>query len=114
MADDYFDLIVWYEPGNAVHGFQLCYDKPRSEHALTWLKGRGFMHHQIDSGEDVAEWNLSPILIADGAFPAAEVVREFELRSAKLPKSLRNFVGAKLRKFASQNVKLSASLDSTG
>ena len=25
MADDYFDLIVWYEPSGAgVHGFQLC------------------------------------------------------------------------------------------
>lgn len=28
MTDEYFDLIVWYEPGNAIHGFQLCYDNP--------------------------------------------------------------------------------------
>ena len=101
MADDYFDLIVWYEPGNAIHGFQLCYGKPQSEHALTWLKGRGFSHHEIDSGEDAAEWNLSPILVQDGNFPAAEVTSEFQRRSIQLPKSLRNFIASKLRKFAS-------------
>lgn len=83
--------------------------QPRSEHALTWLKGRGFMHHQIDSGEDAAEANLSPILVSDGAFPAIDVTREFELRSAKLPKSLRRFVASKLRNFATRR----SSLDST-
>ena len=35
IADDYLDLIVWYGAGGAVHGFQLCYDKPRWEHSLT-------------------------------------------------------------------------------
>ncbi len=102
MSDDYFDLIVWYEASNAIYGFQLCYDKPESEHALTWLKDRGFMHHQIDSGEDAAEWNLSPILIADGVFPADKVIAEFGRRGIELPKALRNFVTSKLRKFAKQ------------
>ena len=102
MSDDYFDLIVWYERSNAIHGFQLCYDKRQRERALTWLVARGFSHMKVDSGEESPEWNNSPILVPDGLFPATEVIREFRRRSAELPKSLRNFVLAKLTKFVSQ------------
>jgi len=28
ISDDYFDLIVWYDRKDMVHGFQLCYGKP--------------------------------------------------------------------------------------
>ena len=100
MSDDYFDLIVWYESGNAIHGFQLCYGKRQQERALTWLKDRGFTHAQIDSGEDDPEANRTPILLPDGSFPTEQVTREFRLRSEQLPKSLRNFVLTKLRQFA--------------
>lgn len=99
MSDDYFDLIVWYEPSNAIHGFQLCYGKPESERALTWLKNRGFIHSKIDSGEESPESNQTPILLPDGSFPATEVTREFRRRSEQLPKALRNFVLAKLKQF---------------
>lgn len=102
MADDYFDLIVWYEPSNAIHGFQLCYGKPEQERALTWLKKRGFSHARIDSGDEDPEANRTPILLPGGSFPGQEVMREFRRRSAQLPKSLRNFVLSKLERFASQ------------
>jgi hypothetical protein len=102
MSDDYFDLIVWYEPSNAVHGFQLCYGKPDSERALTWLRNRGFGHSRIDSGEEQPESNRTPILLPDGCFPTEEVSLEFRRRSERLPKSLRNFVLAKLKQFASE------------
>jgi hypothetical protein len=102
MSDDYFDLIVWYEPSNAIHGFQLCYGKPESERALTWLKARGFSHSKIDSGEDDPEANRAPILLPDASFPTAEVNREFRRRSEQLPKSLRNFVLAKVKQFAAK------------
>lgn len=69
MADDYFDLIVWYEPSNAIHGFQLCYGKPVQERALTWLKPRGFSHSKIDSGDEDPGANRTPILLSDGSFP---------------------------------------------
>jgi hypothetical protein len=100
MSDDYFDLIVWYEPSNAIHGFQLCYGKPQLERALTWLAGRGFTHLEIDSGESEPEWNRTPILLPNGTFPADEVTREFRRRATKLPKSLRNFILARLMQFA--------------
>ena len=102
MSDDYFDLIVWYEPSNAIHGFQLCYGKAASECALTWMKKRGFTHANIDSGEDSPEANRTPILLPGGSFPATRVGQEFRRRSERLPKSLRNFVLAKLKQFASE------------
>ena len=102
MSDDYFDLIVWYEPSNAIHGFQLCYGKPQSERALTWLKERGFIHSLIESGDDEPDANRTPILVPDGTFPTMQVTREFRRRSERLPKALRNFVLAKLKQFAAK------------
>src|SRR2546423_14946624 len=92
MSDDYFDFIVWYEPGGAVHGFQLCYGKPHSERALTWRASSGFAHHRVDSGEPAPIWGLTPILIPDESFPAPEVIREFRNRSGELSSILRDFI----------------------
>lgn len=35
IADDYFDLCVWYEPNGDLFGFRLCYDKDADERVLT-------------------------------------------------------------------------------
>ena len=102
MSDDYLDLIVWYEPSNAIHGFQLCYGKPEDERALTWLKDRGFAHTRIDSGEQDPFANRTPILLPDGSFPNRMIGDEFRKRSAKLPKALRNFVLSKLKQFSAK------------
>jgi hypothetical protein len=102
MSDDYFDLIVWYEPGAGVHGFQLCYGKPHSERALTWRSSCGFTHHRVDSGEPAPIWGLTPILVPDKSFPAAEVTREFRNRSAELSGILRDFVLTKISEFAAK------------
>ncbi len=99
MSDDYFDLIVWYRPSGAIHGFQLCYGKPRWERALTWIRGRGFSHTEIDAGEDQALKNKAPIMVPDGAFPVEEVMREFERRSRELPGKLRRLVSRKMTQF---------------
>src|SRR5437763_11927878 len=96
MSDDYFDLIVWYKGNNSIYGFQLCYGKPHWERALTWIQGRGFSHTEIDSGEDQVEGNRTPILLPTGKFPAPEVLREFEGRSADLPRDLRRLVMGRL------------------
>ena len=69
LSDDYFDLIVWYTSTNTVHGFQLCYDKPQWERALTWLSNRGFAHSAVDSGEDTPEANRTLFLSRMVRFP---------------------------------------------
>ena len=99
MADDYFDLIVWYEAGERLHGFQLCYDKGGRERALTWTRQAGFCHAAIDSGESKPTTNRSPILIQDNDFAGPEVRREFIARSACLPREIRDLVLARIEEY---------------
>jgi len=99
ISDDYFDLIVWYEPGGGIHGFQLCYDKSGHERALTWTLEGGFKHTAIDSGETNPNANRTPILVADGAFPAAQVRGEFMARGKLLPSEIRDLVLGKIEEY---------------
>jgi len=101
ISDDYFDLFVWYEPDGRIHGFQLCYDKPRRERALTWTRDRGFLHARIDTGEDSPYANCTPILVVDGEFPASKVRHEFVTRSASLSNEIRELVLARLDEYES-------------
>ncbi|MDR3378556.1 MAG: hypothetical protein P4M10_07715 [Verrucomicrobiae bacterium] len=99
FADDYFDLIVWGGSDQGVTGFQLCYDKPGRERALTWLAAGGFSHAAVDDGESAASANCTPVLVADGCFPAEEVSREFLKRSGGMESWLRDWVSEKIRAF---------------
>jgi hypothetical protein len=36
FSDEYFDLVVWQSVGNGIVGFHLCYDKARTERAVSW------------------------------------------------------------------------------
>src|SRR5712671_7091134 len=56
FSSDDMDLIVWYDDSDALIGFQLCYDKLRSERALRWEPEVGYRHTAIDNGES----NISP------------------------------------------------------
>jgi hypothetical protein len=104
ISDDYFDLIVWYTPRDTVHGFQLCYDKPRWERALTWLSDRGFAHTEVDSGEDDPHVNRTPVLVPDGSFRADKVLAEFARRGSTLPVELRKLVTEKISEFVHRQV----------
>jgi hypothetical protein len=80
---------VWYTSSGAIHGFQLCYDKPLWERTLTWISTKGFSHMQVDDGEQNAWNSQTPILTPDGSFPADMVVAEFRRRGAELSVELR-------------------------
>lgn len=95
ISDDFFDLIVWYE-GDVIAGFQLCYDKPYSEHAFTWLRKGGCSHALVDSGDDSPTTNRTPILVANGRLPKERIIAEFYQRSLMLSRELRWTVLEKL------------------
>ena len=93
------DLIVWLcnETSGEIAGFQLCYDKARSEKALYWKADRGFSHMDVDDGECAAgKHKAAPLLTPDGPFDNAVVQRRFSTAAQALPEDLRNFVEAKL------------------
>jgi hypothetical protein len=99
FRDEYFDLYVWTDQGGTITGFQLCYDKPGDEHALTWLSGEGFTHHRIDPGDQNPAKNRSPILVQDGVFQGDEVERRFAESSQTLDAGLAEFVTRKLKEY---------------
>ena len=94
------DLIVWLSDDDKPVGFQLCYDKPHNERALTWHEDRGFDHSGVDDGEQTpAEHNRTPILVTDGLFDRDRVKRKFLEASAEVPEPIRKFVARTLDRY---------------
>jgi hypothetical protein len=102
MADDYFDLIVWYADDGRIHGFQLCYDKRGDERALTWTGEKGFQHHRVDDGDSFPTKNGTPILVPGGEFAGEIVMTEFERRSGGISAGIRELVLCKLVELVAQ------------
>lgn len=94
FADDYFDLIVWYS-NSSPERFQLCYDKERTEHAITWTP-KGMSHDVVDQGEQNPTRNRTPVLEPDGVIPKADLIQRFSAASQELESELREFVLEKL------------------
>ena len=106
FSDNMFDLIVWYTKDNSIMGFQLCYRKGMDEHALTWLKGKGFSHKRIDDGEGrPAEYKMTPVLVPDGAFDRDNVLAEFERVSGALDPDIVSVVTQSMRNYPHGRVK---------
>ena len=103
MSDEYFDLIVWYESDGQIHGFQLCYDKPGRERALTWTHEQGFHHSAVDGGESKPTANRTPILVADGLFPVEQVRTEFIARGGSLDAEIRDLVLIRIKEYEARH-----------
>jgi hypothetical protein len=99
FADQHFDLIVWLAADDTVDGFQLCYDVGRVEHALTWDRSRGYHHDRVDDGESSPTRNRTPILVADGHFPASDILSRLEDSCDLVDASIRSFVVKKIRAY---------------
>jgi hypothetical protein len=100
FCDDYFDLIVWFDPAGSFQGFQLCYDRKLNPRALTWLQDKGYRHNGIDDGEGEAGGHKSsPILVSDGAFSARTTGDRLAEAGACLPEEILGPVLAKVREY---------------
>lgn len=96
-----FDLFVWYEDFNEITMFQLCYDKPFAEKAVTWRVSSGWSHNRVDSGEE-ADRNpakATPILLHDGAFEQERILMRFLEEAEQLPGWIAGFVAEKLQDY---------------
>ena len=101
FQDEYFDLIVWYDPAKTlILGFQLCYDKNRNEHAFTWHKDSGSNHNRIDTSRTPGSHPASPILVDDGVFPFNSIMSRFVASSGDLDPVIRNLVIEKLTDYS--------------
>ena len=94
------DLIVWFDADGSIYGFQLCYDRLKTEKALTWTRDEGYSHLKVDDGETTPlEFKRTPILMADGVFDADSVLARFLDISSALPTDIRMLVGDRIREY---------------
>ena len=96
FQDDYFDLFVWTDATGKVLAFQLCYDRLRQERVLAWSAERGFIHRRVDDGEQLPAKNMTPIMVADGWFDAADIGAEFDVRGRGMDAAVRDFIRRKI------------------
>jgi hypothetical protein len=91
--DDYFDLIMWFNPDGSAHRFQLCYDKKGCERVLSWSSSGAYSHNRIDDGERRPFRHKSaPIAVADGIFDATDVANKFMKAATVLPENVSSLV----------------------
>lgn len=86
------DLFVWTNASDEVVSYQLSYDKPYPEKALTWRVGQGFSHDDVDDGSRPGRHPGSPILLADGEFAAKRVLALFQANADQLENDLQEFI----------------------
>jgi len=99
--DTEFDLIVWYESESAEgpFGFQLCYDKPGTERALTWSDRHGYSHTRVDDGEVPFSNKMTPVLVADGVFERDDILARFREAAGGLDPSLRSLIESRIEEY---------------
>ena len=92
------DLIVWYDDGGSIAGFELYYDKNIREHVFIWSADRGFTHLAVDDGEQkpVLNYKEAPILIPDGHIDPNRIRTLFEGSCENLPAEVVTLVRRKL------------------
>lgn len=88
FSDEEMDLIVWYDAAGAVAGFELCYDKSRTERAVTWKKGGTACHSKVDGGESSPLRNDTPILVPAPPGDCTRLLADFKARSAAIEPAL--------------------------
>ncbi len=100
FCDDFFDLIVWYDESNKIFGFQLCYDKPKNQKAVTWIRPMAYFHVRVDDGENrPGHYKAAPMLAANGVFDHAKIAQRFNEESALLDPTIARLVLEKLLRY---------------
>ena len=97
--DEFFDLYTWQAPDGRLAAFQLCYDLPGRERAITWHRQRGFSHNRIDSGETPGRMSATPLLVADARFPHRLVRSRFVRHGATLDAATHKTILDRMREY---------------
>ena len=105
--DEFFDLYTWHAPNGKLAGFQLCYDLPGRERAITWHRQHGFSHNRIDGGNTPGRMSGTPLLVAGARFPHRLVRERFIKHAATLDAATRKAItrqDARIRRVAARGV----------
>ena len=93
------DLFVWIGENEEVLSYQLTYDKPDAEKALSWKKGTGFSHFCVDEDLRPGCHPSSPLLKRDEKNDAFKVVALFHKNSGYLQPCLKQFIISSIKNY---------------
>lgn len=99
FSDDYMDLVIWLGPSDSIVSFQLVYDRQKNPHALSWKKGKGYLHERVDDGELPGRMKMTPVLMHDGPFKKGAIAGEFSNRSREMDPDVADFVYRRLQEY---------------
>ena len=87
------------EKPDRIIGFQLCYDKPGHERALTWTEAAGYTHHHVDTGEAGPKSKRTPLLVADSEFEQMKIAELFREDSVQIDQRIAQLVYEKVSQY---------------
>ena len=93
------DLFIWGHSEHQILRFQLSYDKPSAEKALTWDINEGFSHDRIDDGTRPGHHPGAPILLHDPNVDTESLAVEFGKHAAQIDNSISAFIVSKIREY---------------
>ncbi len=95
-----FDLIIWYNDDGKLEGFQLCYNKQKSERAFTWYADGRSSHLKVDDGEgNKAFIKMTPVLVPDGIFNKDLVLHQFSMECTDIDPEISRLVIEKIKQY---------------
>ncbi len=86
------DLFVWLNDDDEIISYQLTYNKPHDEKAITWSIENGFIHLGVDDGARPGKHPGSPLFIKDGNIKPAKIISTLKKNSGELDPSIKNFI----------------------
>jgi hypothetical protein len=97
------DLFVWTDLSGDPTGFQFTYDKGRNERAFTWKRACGFLHDEVDDGENhgSSRYKETPLLRADGRPDIERIASLLATWGDNVPSDIVAFVIGKVREYPS-------------
>jgi len=97
FMDDFFELLIWSGDDRDIVAFELYYNRFLGQHALSWRKGSGYTHYEVDDGEGrPGKMKASPILLPDGKFDHERIAERFKQESAVIEAYVSRFVYEKI------------------
>jgi hypothetical protein len=93
--------MVWCDSAKVPTGFQLAYDKPHNQRAVTWNAPAEYSHMAVDDGESRAfRYKGTPLLGAsETPLDATSLQLRFRAESAALPPDISALIIGKLEEY---------------
>jgi len=92
FSNSNMDLFVWFNDDDEIVSYQLTYNKPNDEKALTWSEEHGFSHLGVDDGARPGKYPASPLLVADGVLKPSKIISMLKENSGELAPSIEKFI----------------------